>query len=111
MANSKPKAATKTEVYSALAETTGMTKKQVGAFMDTLSEYIKGQIGKKGPGIFVMPGLVPGIRHTRKPRPARMGIDPRTKEPRQYPAKPASIVVKVRPLKTLKETVADMKPK
>ena len=111
MANSKPKAATKTEMYSALAEKTGMTKKQVGAFMDTLSEYIKGQIGKKGPGIFVMPGLMKVIRHTRKARPARMGIDPRTKEQREYPPKPATIVVKVRPLKNLKETVSDMKAK
>jgi nucleoid DNA-binding protein len=105
----KPKAATKTEVYAALAEKTGMSKKEIAGFMDTLSEYIKTQIGKKGPGIFVLPGLLKVIRHKKPARPARMGIDPRTREQRQYPAKPASIVVKVRALKSLKETVADMK--
>ena len=107
----KPKAATKTEVYAELAEKTGLTKKQVAGFMDTLSEYIKGQIGKKGPGVFVMPGLLKVLRHTKKARPAREGVDPRTGEKRQYPAKPASLVVKVRPLKSLKDVLAGQKPK
>ncbi|MSQ95626.1 MAG: DNA-binding protein [Gemmataceae bacterium] len=101
----KPKAATKTEVFSALAEKTGLTKKQVAGFMDTLSEYIKSQIGKKGPGLFVLPGMLKVKRHKKPPMAARMGINPKTKEPIQIAAKPARIVVKVLALKQLKETV------
>lgn len=101
----KPKAATKTEVFSALAEQTGLTKKQVAGFMDTLSEYIKSQIGKKGPGLFVLPGMLKVKRHKKPPQAARMGINPKTKEPIQIAAKPARTVVKVLALKQLKETV------
>ena len=105
MADSKPKAATKTEVFAELAEKTGLTKKQVASVMDELHTYISSQIGKKGPGLFVLPGLLKIVRVKKPPRPARMGINPRTREPMQYPAKPASIVVKVRALKSLKEMV------
>ncbi len=101
----KPKAATKTEVYAALADKTGLTKKQVGAFMDTLTDYIKSQIGKKGPGLFVLPGMLKVKRHKKPPQAARMGINPKTKEPIQIAAKPARTVVKVLALKQLKETV------
>ncbi len=103
--NHKPKAATKTEVYSALAEQTGLTKKQVAGFMDTLSEYIKSQVGKKGPGLFVLPGMLKVKRHLKPPQAARMGINPKTKEPIEIAAKPARTVVKVLALKGLKETV------
>jgi nucleoid DNA-binding protein len=106
----KAKAATKTEVYAALAEKTELTKKQVGVVFDALSDYIKDQIGKKGPGVFVLPGLLKVLRHTKKARPAREGVNPRTGEKMMYPAKPASLVVKVRPLKSLKDVLAGMKP-
>jgi len=105
MANSKPKAATKTEVYAALAEKTGLTKKQVGAFMDTLSDYIKAQVGKKGPGLFVLPGILK-VKKVRKDATAeRMGRNPKTGEPMVIKAKPARTVVKVLALKALKEAV------
>jgi nucleoid DNA-binding protein len=110
MADSKPKAATKTEVYAELAAKTELSKKQVALFMDTLTEYIKEQVGKKGPGIFQIPGLLKIIRHTKKPRPAREGVNPRTGEKMMYPAKPASLQIKCRPLKSLKDVVAGMKP-
>jgi nucleoid DNA-binding protein len=110
--NDKPKAATKTELYAELAHTSGLTKKQVGAVLDGLTEFIKGQVGKKGPGVFVLPGLLKVIRHTKKARPAREGVNPRNPgEKIMYPAKPASLVVKVRPLKSLKDVLAGMKPK
>ena len=101
----KPKAATKTEVYSALAEKTELTKKQIGAVMDALTDYIKVQIGKKGPGIFQLPGLLKIKRHKKPPQPARKGRNPRTGEEMTFPAKPARTVVKVLALKALKEMV------
>ncbi len=105
MTTTKAKAATKTEVYAALADKTGLTKKQVGAFMDTLSEYLKGQVGKKGPGLFVLPGILK-VKRVRKDATAeRQGRNPKTGEPMIIKAKPARTVVKVLALKGLKETV------
>jgi nucleoid DNA-binding protein len=80
MAN-KVKAATKTEVYAALAEKSGLTKKEVGAVLDGLSEFIKSQIGKKGPGIFQLPGLLKIKKRVRPPQPEREGRNPKTGEP------------------------------
>jgi nucleoid DNA-binding protein len=79
----KPKAATKTEVYAALADKTGRTKKEVAAMMDALTDYIKAQIGKKGPGLFVLPGLLKVKRHKKPPQAARMGRNPKTGEEMQ----------------------------
>ena len=101
----KPKAPTKTEVYASLAGTTGLTKKQIGQVMDALSEFIKAQIGKKGPGLFVLPGLLKVKRHKKPPQAARMGRNPKTGEEMQIAAKPARTVVKVLALKSLKEMV------
>jgi nucleoid DNA-binding protein len=101
----KPKAPTKTEVYASLAGTTNLTKKQIGEVLDALAEFIRLQIGKKGPGLFVLPGLLKIKRHKKPPSAARMGINPKTKEPIQIAAKPARTVVKVLALKNLKEMV------
>ena len=54
----KPKAATKTATYQRLAEATSLTRKQVASFFDELSNLIKAEVGKKGPGIFNLPGLL-----------------------------------------------------
>lgn len=105
MANEKPKAATKTEVYAALADKTGLTKKQIATVMDSLSDFIKAQISKKGPGLFVLPGLLKVKRHKKPPQAARLGRNPKTGEEMTIPAKPARTVVKVLALKGLKETV------
>src|SRR5437588_11740961 len=101
----KPKAPTKTEVYASLAGTTGLTKKQIGTVMDALTEFIKGQISKKGPGLFVLPGLLKVKRHMKPPQPERQGRNPKTGEPMTIKAKPAGTVDTVLPLKDLKETV------
>lgn len=101
----KPKAATKTEVYAALAESTGLTKKQIGSVLDELSNFIKTQISKKGPGVFQLPGLLKIKRHMKPKQPPRKGRNPKTGEEMMIPAKPARTVVKVLALKNLKEMV------
>jgi nucleoid DNA-binding protein len=105
MAETKAKAATKTEVFAALAESTELTKKQIGTVLDALHAYIGAQMGKKGPGLFVLPGLLKIKRHKKPPVPERMGRNPRTGEPMVFKAKPARTVVKVLALKNLKEMV------
>ena len=60
-------------------------------------------MGKKGPGIFAVPGLMK-IAVIQKPAvKARKGINPFTKLEQMFKAKPARKVIKVRPLKALKD--------
>jgi nucleoid DNA-binding protein len=101
----KVKAATKTAVYQALSESTGLSKKQVGTLFDELSVFIKAQLGKKGPGVFTVPGLLKIKRVEKKATPSRQGKNPRTGEPMTIPAKPKRTVVKALALKGLKEMV------
>jgi nucleoid DNA-binding protein len=101
--SSKP--ATKGEIYTKLATKTGLSKKQVSTVFDELTELIGNELGKKGPGLFVVPGLLK-LKIVRKPATkAKTGINPFTKEPMSYKAKPARNVVKALPLKSLKEMV------
>ena len=105
MTNAKAKAATKTAVFQALSEKTGLSRKQIGSVFDELGAFIKGQLGKKGPGVFTMPGLLK-IKRVHKPAtPPRQGRNPATGEPITIAAKPARTVVKAQPLKMLKEMV------
>lgn len=97
------KARTKSEVYSELAEQAGLTRKQVGAVFDGMAGMIKKDL--RGTGIFTIPGLAK-IVVTKKPATkARKGVNPFTGEEMMFKAKPARKVVKMRPLKSLKEMV------
>ena len=97
------KAPSKGEILGTAAEQTGVSRKQVAAVLESLTGQIKTSLGKKGPGSFVVPGLMK-INVIHKPAtPARKGINPFTKQEQMFKAKPARKVVKVRPLKSLKE--------
>jgi nucleoid DNA-binding protein len=86
----------KTEIFAALAETTGLTKQQVGSLFDELSKLIGKNLGNDGPGSFAIPGLLQ-IKVARKPATEEhKGINPFTKE---------EMVVKVTALKGLKDLV------
>jgi nucleoid DNA-binding protein len=100
---SKPR--TKSEIMTALAENTGLTRKDVGAIFNALGEVIGLDVGKKGPGIFTMPGLMKITRVNKPATKARKGVNPFTGEEQVFKAKPARNVVKVRALKALKEMV------
>ena len=103
MTDAKPMS--KSDILNALAESTGLPKKQISLVFDHLSALIADNLGKKGPGAFDVPGLMK-ISVQRKPATkARKGINPFTKEEIMIKAKPARNVVKVRPLKALKEMV------
>lgn len=99
------KPATKTEIYAKIAEKTNLTKKQVADVFEAMSALIESEIGKKGPGLFVLPGLLK-IKVENKPATkARPGFNPATKEPITIKAKPAHKVIKVRALKALKDVI------
>jgi nucleoid DNA-binding protein len=97
------KPATKSEILACLAEATELSRKQVAGVFDALSCCIKNAVGKKGPGVFALPGLLK-IMVVQKPAvPAHKGINPFTKQEQMFKAKPARRVIKVRPLKALKD--------
>jgi nucleoid DNA-binding protein len=101
----RPKPANKAVVYTALAETTGLGTKQVAAVFSALGALIAKELGKKGPGQFVLPGLLK-LKVVRKPATkARSRTNPFTGAPMTIPAKPARNVVRALPLKALKEMV------
>lgn len=96
---------TKSDILNAMSEKTDLSRKQVSGFFDELSGLIRQNIGKKGPGVFTIPGLAK-IKVVHKPATkARKGISPFTGEEMIFKAKPARRVVKVQPLKAVKEMV------
>ena len=103
-ANGK-KPMTKSEILNALSERSGLSRKQVSSVLDELGGLIEQNLGKRGPGVFTLPGLTK-IKVVRKPAtPARKGINPFTGEETTFKAKPARNIVKVQPLKKLKDMV------
>jgi hypothetical protein len=111
MADKKPNAGngkpqSKSQTYADLAESTGLSRKQVAQFFDALSDLIQRELGKKGPGVFTIPGLLklkrvtkPATKATMRPNPFKPG------EMMEVKAKPASVKVKAQALKNLKDLV------
>ena len=100
---SNGKAPTKSEILTAAAEQAGISRKQAAAVMESLGEQIKRNVGKKGPGTFTVPGLMKITVINKPATKARKGINPFTKLEQVFKAKPARRVIKVRPLKSLKD--------
>lgn len=99
------KTRTKSEVYALLAEGAGISKKEVAAVFDTMCDIMGKDLSRRGPGTFNIPGMMKVVVQRKPATKARKGINPFTKEPTVFKAKPARNVVKVRPLKKLKELV------
>jgi nucleoid DNA-binding protein len=97
------KPATKSEILSKIAEATELSRKQVSSVIDALSDQIKAAVGRKGPGVFALSGLIKIVVINKPATPARKGINPFTKQEQMFKAKPARRVVKVRPFKALKD--------
>jgi nucleoid DNA-binding protein len=106
-ATASKKAPSKSEVTNNIAEETGLTKKQVASVLEALAGEIKKALGNKGPGVFAIPGLVKVEKKKVPARPAQKNV-PNPFKPGEFmdrPAKPASVKVKVRALKNLKDMV------
>jgi hypothetical protein len=102
--NKAPKSRTKSETYQAIAAATGLSRKQVASVFDALIDLVGEEMGKKGPGVFTVPGLLK-IKRIRKPAtPAKTMPNPfKPGEMMTVKAKPARSVVKALALKNLKE--------
>jgi nucleoid DNA-binding protein len=102
----KLKPPTKGEVYTQIADKTKLSKKDVSSVFDALTDLIHEELkSKKGPGMFIIPGLLKLKVITKEATKAKQGINPFTKEPMTIKAKPARKVIKVLPLKALKDSV------
>jgi DNA-binding protein HU-beta len=89
------KAMTKSAVAAALAEKVGISKKQTVQFLEELAKLAY----KEAKNSFTLPGLGKLVLRNRK---ARMGINPKTREPIKIPAKR---VVRFRVAKAAKDAI------
>lgn len=96
---------TKAALINAIADSIGeeVTRKQVKGIIESLGEIGTKELKKNGE--FTVPGFAKFQVKVRKARPAREGINPRTGEKVKIPAKPATKVIKARPIKVLKDGV------
>lgn len=93
----------KTEFVEAIANQSGLEKKQVNAVLDGLNGVVYQEL--KAQRDVVIPGLLKLTAVTKPAVPAREGINPFTKEKTMFKARPARKVIKPRPLKALKDAV------
>jgi len=96
---------TKGEIFNAIAGHTGLPRKQVVAVFGGLETLLSVDLSKKGPGVVQIPGLMKVMVKRLPATKAREGINPFTKEKTIFKAKPARNVVKVRPMRGLKQMV------
>lgn len=93
----------KTELLAAIAAQSGLEKKQVTAVLDALNDIVYKEL--KTQNEIMVPGLLKLSTVTKPAVPEREGINPFTKEPTTFKARPARKVIKARPVKALKDAV------
>lgn len=93
----------KSALVKHLAGTTGAAAKDVRSVIAALEDTIHAAIGKRGGRTFVLPGLFKITVVNVPAKKARKGINPFTGEETVFKAKPATVRVKVRPMKKLKD--------
>lgn len=99
-----PKRQTKTEILKVIADATGLSTKVVKDVFATTDALVRSHLIKKGSGEFTIPEM--GIKVTRKTKPAtkeRPGRNPVTGESITIPAKPKREVIRIKPMKALKD--------
>ena len=95
---------TKSEFIGAIIKESGLEKKQVVAALDAMNAVIVKQLSK-APGEVMLPGLLKLVTVKKPAVKEHPGINPFTKQPTIFKAKPATKIVKARPMKALKDAV------
>jgi nucleoid DNA-binding protein len=103
----KAKSMTKSQIYDAVAQESEMSKGEVKKFFAALESVVTKQLGKKGPGVITLPGLV---KLTAVKKPATKGGERKANpfKPGEFiitKPKPASVKVKARALKAFAESL------
>ena len=93
----------KTSLVAHVAEQAGVEPKAAKAVMAALEATVLASVSKKGLGEFTLPGLLKIVVQNVPAKKKRMGKDPFTGEERMFAAKPASVKIKTRALKKLKD--------
>ena len=96
---------TKSQFIADLAGKSGLTKKQAEAVLDAINAIVAQQLGKHGPGEFVIPGLLKLVVVDKPATKEHEGVNPFTNEAMTYKAKAARRVIRVRSLTALKDAV------
>jgi nucleoid DNA-binding protein len=101
----KTKPLSKSEILHAVADAIGeeVSKKHVKQIVETLVTVAHRELKKIG--TFVLPGFAKFVVVKKPAKPAREGINPFTKQKQMFAAKPASKVVRARPVKAIKDAV------
>ncbi|MDF1654188.1 MAG: HU family DNA-binding protein [Coxiellaceae bacterium] len=97
------KAMNKSQILTHIADHTELSKKQISEVFECMGNLMHRHLRKRAAGEFTVPGLMKCTVKRKPATKARKGINPFTGEPTTFKAKPARNVVKVRPLKKLKE--------
>ena len=93
----------KSSLAAHVAEQSGVDAKSVKSVLAALEGAILASVNKKGLGSFTLPGLLKVVVHNVPAKKKRIGKDPFTGIERQFAAKPASVKIKTRALKKLKD--------
>ena len=95
----------KSDLISKLAEehSDKLSRKDVKSVLETLASVGDKELKKNG--TFLLPGFAKFVVIKKPATKERKGINPFTKEPTVFKARPARNVVRLRPLRNLKEMV------
>lgn len=96
----------KSGLVAQIADHSGVAARDVRAVMNSLEAAAHASLSKKGAGSFTLPGMLKITSVSVPAKPKRKGVNPFTKEEQWFAAKPASVKVKARPLKKLKDAAA-----
>ena len=96
-------ALSKSGLVAHIAENSGVATRDVRAVLASLESAVHASVSKKGAGSFTLPGVLKITSVNVPAKPKRKGINPFTKEEQWFAAKPASVKLKARPLKKLKD--------
>jgi nucleoid DNA-binding protein len=96
----------KSSLVAHIVEASGVVAKDVRAVLAALEGAVAGSVHKKGAGSFQLPGLLKITAVSVPAKPKRKGINPFTKDEQWFASMPASVKVKIRPLKKLKDAAA-----
>jgi nucleoid DNA-binding protein len=95
----------KSALVAHLVASTGVESKSVKAVLAALEETTLSAVSKKGAGEFTLPGLMKVVAQKVPAKPKRFGKNPFTGQEQWFAAKPATVKVKIRALKKLKDAV------
>ncbi len=93
----------KSELIQKIADEQSLSKKDVKVVIESLAAVGYKELKKSG--IFLLPGFAKFVVIKKPATKERTGINPFTKEPTVFKAKPARKTIKVRPVKAAKDAV------